>query len=189
MLELHTEIEIEAPAARVWQILTEFAAYATWNPFVPRIEGTATVGEKIEVTLQPPGGKPMTVRPTVLAAERERRFAWLGRLGGVPKLFDGEHSFAIEPLGPNRVRFVPHHVAHAASAYLAGPHRNCAVLVLDGRGEATSSLAGHVNDGELRVLNSVPLPNSPVNPPAGPMVGSKTAESVCTAPMPVYLPK
>ena len=39
-------------------------------------------------------------------AERERRFAWLGRLGGVPKLFDGEHSFAIEPLGPNRVRFV-----------------------------------------------------------------------------------
>ena len=106
MLELHTEIEIEAPAARVWQILTEFAAYPSWNPFLPKIEGTGAVGEKIEVTFQPPGGKPMTMRPTVRASDPERRFAWLGRLGGVPKLFDGEHSFVIEPLGPQRVRFV-----------------------------------------------------------------------------------
>jgi hypothetical protein len=47
----------------------------------------------------------MTIKPTVLSAEPERKLAWLGRLGGVPKLFDGEHTFAIEPIGPNRVRF------------------------------------------------------------------------------------
>ncbi len=34
------------------------------------------------------------------------------------------------------VRFVPHHVAHAASAGLAAPYPTNSVLVLDGRGEA-----------------------------------------------------
>ncbi len=106
MMELHTNIEIEAPAARVWQILTEFGAYPSWNPFVSRIEGTAAAGEKLEVTLSPPGGKPMTMRPTVLTAEPGLKLAWLGRLAGVPKLFEGEHTFEIETLGPNRVRFL-----------------------------------------------------------------------------------
>jgi carbamoyltransferase len=59
-----------------------------------------------------------------------------------------------------RVRFVPHHVAHAASAYLAGPYRDCAVMVMDGRGESTSYLAGVVRGGELEVLRRVPLPHS-----------------------------
>ena len=106
MLELHTEIEIEAPAARVWQVLTEFGAYPSWNPFLPRIDGVAKAGEKIEVTFHPPGGKAMTMKPTVLTADEGRRLSWLGRLGGVPKLFDGEHAFEIVELGENRVRFV-----------------------------------------------------------------------------------
>ena len=59
-----------------------------------------------------------------------------------------------------KVRFVPHHVAHAASAYLAGPHRDCAVMVMDGRGEQTSYLAGVVRGGELEVLRRVALPHS-----------------------------
>jgi carbamoyltransferase len=58
------------------------------------------------------------------------------------------------------VRFVPHHVAHAASAYLAGPHRDCAVMVLDGRGESTSYLAGCARDGALEILRRVALPHS-----------------------------
>src|SRR5436190_4496873 len=42
---------------------------------------------------------------------------------------------ALPGLDPARVRFVPHHVAHAASTYLASGARDCAVMVLDGRGE------------------------------------------------------
>jgi carbamoyltransferase len=59
-----------------------------------------------------------------------------------------------------KVRYVPHHVAHAASAYLAGPYRDCAVMVMDGRGEQTSYLAGVVRDGELEVLRRVAIPHS-----------------------------
>src|SRR4051794_40891947 len=60
---------------------------------------------------------------------------------------------ALPGLDPGIVRFVPHHVAHAASAGLAAPHRSSAVLVLDGRGEQASHLSGRYGpDGRLDVL-------------------------------------
>lgn len=67
---------------------------------------------------------------------------------------------ALPGLHRSRVRFVPHHVAHAASAYLAAPPSTSSVLVLDGRGEAHSHLAGRAVDGELEVLARQALPHS-----------------------------
>ena len=54
---------------------------------------------------------------------------------------------ALPGLDPACVRFVPHHVAHAASAHLAAPYPSSSVLVLDGRGERASHLAGRSVDG------------------------------------------
>jgi len=67
---------------------------------------------------------------------------------------------ALPGLDPDRVRFVPHHVAHAASAALAAPFDDCAVLVADGRGESTSALAGQYQDGKLEELATQRLPHS-----------------------------
>jgi carbamoyltransferase len=67
---------------------------------------------------------------------------------------------ALPGLDPEIVRFVPHHVAHAASAYLAAPYPSSSVLVLDGRGESASYLAGQAVDGELEVLATQALPHS-----------------------------
>ncbi|MCH7718196.1 MAG: SRPBCC domain-containing protein [Chloroflexi bacterium] len=103
--ELRTEIEIDAPADRVWRLLTEFDAYPDWNPFLRRASGEVKEGARLEVYMQPSGGRGMTFRPTVIRAEPNREFRWLGHLG-VSGLFDGEHSFTIEPLEGNRVRFV-----------------------------------------------------------------------------------
>ncbi|MDP9377956.1 MAG: carbamoyltransferase [Actinomycetota bacterium] len=61
---------------------------------------------------------------------------------------------------PVKFRWVPHHVAHAASAYLASGHDPCSVLVLDGRGERASHLAGRAVGGQLEVLASQQLPHS-----------------------------
>ncbi|UQX10288.1 hypothetical protein M5I08_19400 [Candidatus Mycobacterium methanotrophicum] len=47
-----------------------------------------------------------------------------------------------------------HHVAHAASASLVSPQPDSAVLVVDGRGESTSMLAGKYRDGKLDILAS-----------------------------------
>ncbi|MFJ1807488.1 MULTISPECIES: carbamoyltransferase [unclassified Streptomyces] len=67
---------------------------------------------------------------------------------------------ALPGLDPERVVFVPHHVAHAASAGRAAPHPDSAVLVLDGRGESASHLAGRYDDGKLDTLFTQPLPDS-----------------------------
>jgi hypothetical protein len=105
MKEVYTEIEIHAPAERVWRVLTDFATYPEWNPFVRRVEGEVEVGARLHVSIEPPGGRGMSFRPTVLVADPDRELRWLGLLW-VPGLFDGEHSFVIEPLGGGRVRFI-----------------------------------------------------------------------------------
>jgi carbamoyltransferase len=46
-------------------------------------------------------------------------------------------------------RWVAHHVAHAASATFASGFDPCSVLVMDGRGEAASHLAGRFAGGKL----------------------------------------
>ena len=105
MKRLHSEIEIDAPAERVWHLLTDFASYPQWNPFIRSISGQPTKGERLEVRIEPPGGRGMTFKPKVFNAEPNRELRWLGHLL-VPGLFDGEHSFIIQPLEENRVRFV-----------------------------------------------------------------------------------
>jgi uncharacterized protein YndB with AHSA1/START domain len=72
MKEIHTEIEIDAPAEKVWRVLTDFAAYPEWNPFVRRLEGEVRVHARLQVHVQPAGGKGMSIRPTVLVAEPNR---------------------------------------------------------------------------------------------------------------------
>jgi len=67
---------------------------------------------------------------------------------------------ALPGLDASRVHFVPHHVAHAASAFLAGPFPRSSVLVLDGRGERTSYLAGRQGDDGFEVLATQELPHS-----------------------------
>lgn len=111
MRHLRTEIEIDATPARVWAVLTDFAAYPSWNPFILSVEGRAEVGTRLEMRVRGPGSEPLTVRPTVMRAEAGRELRWRGRLGPRGTLV-GEHSFTLEPLaagtagGGQRVRFV-----------------------------------------------------------------------------------
>ncbi len=95
MRRIETAIDIAASPAAVWGVLIDFAAYPDWNPFIRRLQGEARVGARLEVTVQPPGGRAMTFKPTVLAVEANRELRWLGR-ALMPGLFDGEHVFRLE---------------------------------------------------------------------------------------------
>jgi carbamoyltransferase len=63
-------------------------------------------------------------------------------------------------LDPAAVVNVAHHEAHAGSAALAAPVPDADVLVLDGRGECGSHLAGRYDGGRLTVHASQRLPHS-----------------------------
>jgi hypothetical protein len=90
-------------------VLTDFPSHAQWNPFIRRASGEVRGGARLLVHIQPSGTKGMTFQPTVLKAEPNRELRWLGRLW-LPGLFDGEHSFIIEPVGVSRVQFVQREV-------------------------------------------------------------------------------
>lgn len=101
---LKTMIEIDASAERVWSVLTDFASYPQWNPFVRSVVGVPQKGTGLRIVIQPTGGRAMRFSPTVLVADTGRELRWLGRLL-MPGLFDGEHAFVIESLGEHQVRF------------------------------------------------------------------------------------
>lgn len=96
--------EINAPADTVWEILTETSAYPEWNPFMTKIEGRLQPGAKLTVTIQPPGSKPQTFKPTVTAVRQRRQLSWLGRLL-LPHVFDGAHTLSLESMSETTSRF------------------------------------------------------------------------------------
>ncbi len=102
--QLRTEIEINASAQRVWAVLSDFASYPQWNPFIRSATGDLQAGARLRITVQPSGGKPMRFSPVVLTLQEGRELRWRGRLL-FPRVFDGEHRFVIEPLDEGKVRF------------------------------------------------------------------------------------
>jgi len=62
--------------------------------------------------------------------------------------------------GPFRWHFVEHHLAHEASAFLAAPFDDCAVLTMDGRGEIATTSYGIYRDRRYRRIKQVDLPHS-----------------------------
>jgi hypothetical protein len=95
-LHLMTKIDIEAAPDAVWAVLSDLPSYPSWNPFIREASGQLAAGERLDLTMQPEGGRAMRFRPTVLEAEPGRELRWLGRLVA-PGVFDGEHRFVIEP--------------------------------------------------------------------------------------------
>jgi hypothetical protein len=103
--QLFTEIQIDAPAATVWRVLTDFGAYPDWNPFIRRISGKTVVGEKLKAYIEPSGARGLTFKPKVLVADKDKELRWLGKIL-VSGLFDGEHFFKIEALTDSSVKFI-----------------------------------------------------------------------------------
>lgn len=103
--EVVTAIDINAPAERVWQILTDFDEYPAWNPFIRSISGTLEPGARLRVTLQPPRGRSVIMKPRWTVIKPQQELRWLGHLV-VPGIFDGEHAFVIQSAGIGRVTFI-----------------------------------------------------------------------------------
>ncbi|MEO1448240.1 MAG: SRPBCC domain-containing protein [Bacteroidota bacterium] len=94
---IETEINIQATPAQVWAVLTDFAAYPDWNPFIKSIEGEVAEGNKIKAVITD-----FTFRPRVLSFKENKELVWLGNFG-IRGLFDGEHHFEIEDNGDGTV--------------------------------------------------------------------------------------
>jgi hypothetical protein len=103
MKSISVTTEISAPIETVWAELSAVDDYAAWNPFITSFTGELAIGSRVEVQIAPPGGRPMTFRPTITEVTSGRRIEWLGRFL-VSGLVDGRHSFLLEALDDGRTR-------------------------------------------------------------------------------------
>ncbi len=105
-MDIHSEIDIDRPASEVWRVLTDFSAYAQWNPMIPRIKGEPRVGSRVSFRIKIPGGLQVPIDAEVVIADSDRELRWVGparkQLRG---LVSGSHYYRIEPRGPAGVRF------------------------------------------------------------------------------------
>ncbi|UII33476.1 SRPBCC domain-containing protein [Fulvivirga ulvae] len=105
MKQLKTSIEIAASPEKVWNILMDFNLYPDWNPFIISIIGKPKIRERLRVTLQPAGSKPMVFKPQVTLLKKAKQFGWLGSLF-MRGLFDGHHVFEIEAITDDKCIFI-----------------------------------------------------------------------------------
>lgn len=115
MQQIHSSVDINAPASLVWAVLTDFAAYKRWNPFIRAILGTAGDGNRLRLTLQREGCPPLSTTSTLTFLREPRELRWRqSRM--FPALFATEHRFRIESLPAGGVRF---HLTEQVNGLLA----------------------------------------------------------------------
>jgi hypothetical protein len=107
--EVRSEIEINSYPESVWGILTDFATYDQWNPFINKIIGLPRQGENIEIHIETPSGKKRRYSPRITRVEEGRELRWFGK-SLLPGFLNAEHIFAIEELQPAHVRFIQREV-------------------------------------------------------------------------------
>ncbi len=117
--ELTTEIDIDVPAARVWEVLTDFASYPQWNPMIRRAHGELRAGARLEVRFEPEGSRGHTFRPKLLSVEPGRELRWLG-WPRFPGLFDSEHYWIMEELPDGSTHLLHGTYIYGLLAPLAG---------------------------------------------------------------------
>ncbi len=103
--EVDTRIEIEAPMARVWDLVATVENYGKWNPFVVMGRGTPVLNGFITVRARPSERVAKTFTPRITRLVPGRELRWLGHFL-FPGLVDGEHIHELVPLSENRTLYV-----------------------------------------------------------------------------------
>lgn len=103
--QVSTQLLIAATADQIWDVLVDFERLPHWNHFIRSISGSPSVGSHLQVKLQPEGASAMSFTPLVVHAEPKKHFAWRGKVL-VKGLFDGTHSFRLEPQADGQTLFI-----------------------------------------------------------------------------------
>jgi len=105
MKNIQTEILINKGITNVWDVLMNFDSYPKWNLFITSISGEPKLGNRLTVSINPPGGKGMTFKPIISTLESNKEFRWKGKLG-ISGIFDGEHYFILEFLENDKTKLI-----------------------------------------------------------------------------------
>lgn len=83
---------IDAPAEQVWRVLTDIAAWPSWDSGVIKVDGRLALGEKLSITVEANPGRVFPVKVVTLREPDLIVFR-----GGMPLgLFVGERTYTLE---------------------------------------------------------------------------------------------
>jgi hypothetical protein len=95
MKTFQTSTLIHAKPEVVWSLLTDAAAYPSWNTTVDRVDGRIAIGEKITLHVKVNPGRAFPVKVAELTPPL--KMVWTG---GMPLgLFKGVRTFTLTPQG------------------------------------------------------------------------------------------
>jgi uncharacterized protein YndB with AHSA1/START domain len=95
---VEAEVEIAAPPEAVWEVLTDFARWPSWNP---NVKSMSFEGEVAEGSVFRWKAGPGTITSTIRGVERPRLIGWTGRTLGM----DAVHLYRLTPRdGSTRVQ-------------------------------------------------------------------------------------
>ena len=97
-------VEIEAPAAVVWDVLVDYPRYPEWNPFTVEVQTTLEVGTPIELTLPSydGSGQMLASQETIREVDPPHHLRY-DNAGSVPGVL-GVRDQWITPSGPIAAR-------------------------------------------------------------------------------------
>jgi hypothetical protein len=103
--EMRFEVEIAAPSAHVYRVLSDFESYQAWNPFLTSLSGALVVGQKLKLEMSLPEGKIYELEPQVTLVTENAELRWRGRYL-FRALLEAEHFFLLSERGPRLTRVV-----------------------------------------------------------------------------------
>ena len=103
-----TEIVINAPRQLVWEQVTDFEAYADWNPFVLKAYARFEVGATIDFLEDLKQFGQHWIKAQFLSIDPPNSFVWQGHFGA-PFLFTVRHPFIFEAISEHQTQFSQRH--------------------------------------------------------------------------------
>jgi hypothetical protein len=103
--ELRAEVEINAPIAHVYRVLTDFERYPEWNPFITSISGNIAAGAALAVEMSLPEGGIYRLKPQITQVSENCELRWRGTFL-LPALLRADHFFLLSERGEGLTRFV-----------------------------------------------------------------------------------
>jgi hypothetical protein len=98
------QIEIEAPIERVWQIVSDLAAYPEWNPFTPRVESSLRLGDPVTLHVRMKPNRELVRVERITAVEPKERLCWSMQLLA-PFVLASERCQTVTALAEGRTRY------------------------------------------------------------------------------------
>jgi len=105
MNEIKTEITLEAPVERIWELLADCSIYPNWNPVIKQASGKLVEGEHLSFVVALIDSAPFEVNPKVISVEFDKSFCWQ-QIVYFSGMFNWKYCAGLEVISHEKLKFI-----------------------------------------------------------------------------------